>query len=370
MNSTLLFSHEQTFWHTSGTPYVHTLPVGGWVQPSSGSGTADSPDSKRRLLSLVQVSGLAGQLGMPSAQPASIEDLLRIHTRRYLEDFKELSDTCGGDLGGTAPFAPGGYEVAAISAGLAISAVDSVVTKRAKNAYALSRPAGHHCLADKPMGNCLLANIPIAIEAARSRHGIDKVAIIDWDVHHGNGAQSIYYQDPNTLTISIHQEKNFSFEPNDTIEFRGEGRGVGSNLNIALPPGCGDEAYAYVIKRIVQPSLEAFRPDLIVVANGLDACGLDPMGRMLLHSETFRAMTDAILEAADCLCGGRVAVIHEGGYSEVYIPFCGLAVLEALSGFSTGVQDPLLAGLILRQPNKRMVVHQRMLIDEMAKYLF
>jgi acetoin utilization deacetylase AcuC-like enzyme len=348
MSKTAFFTDERTFWHTGGT-HALFFPVGGWVQPPSSSGYAESPDSKRRLLALIQTSGLAASLEMQGAALATEEDLLRIHPRDYLNRFKALSDTTGGDLGDLAPFGKGSYEIAALSAGLAIGAIDAVLDKRASNAFSLSRPPGHHCLRDKPMGFCLLANIPVAIEAARAKHGVERVAVIDWDVHHGNGTQSIYYDDPNTLTIS-----------------RGTGAGVGANVNIPLLPGGGHDAYLYAFERIVLPALDAFRPDLIVVASGLDASAVDPLARMLLHSESYRAMTQLMRDAAERHCGGRLVIVHEGGYSEAYVPFCGHAIVETLADVRTQVTDPMLDLAIAQQPNERFKAFQRGLIDELA----
>ena len=172
------------------------------------------------------------------------------------------------------------------------------------------------------MGFCLLANIPIAIEAARAKHGIERVAVIDWDVHHGNGTQSIYYDDPDTLTISLHQDR--CFPPGYSgADDRGEGAGVGANLNVPLLAGSGDDAYRYAFQRIVLPALERFRPELIIVASGLDASAVDPLARMQLHTDSYRFMTRAVKEAAQRHCGGRLVIVHEGGYSEAYVPFCG-----------------------------------------------
>ncbi len=365
MSKTAFFTDERTFWHTGGT-HALFFPVGGWVQPPAASAYAESPESKRRLLALIQASGLAASLDMGSANAASDDDLLRIHPRDYLERFKAASDANGGDLGELAPFGKGSYEIAALSAGLAMSAVDTVLAGRAANAFSLSRPPGHHCLRDKPMGFCLLANIPIAIEAARARHRVERVAVIDWDVHHGNGTQSIYYDDPNTLTISLHQEG--CFPPGYSgAEERGAGAGEGANINIPLLPGGGHDAWLYAFERIVLPALDRFRPDLIVVASGLDASAVDPLARMLLHSESYRAMTQLVRDAAARHCGGRLVVVHEGGYSEAYVPFCGHAIVETLAGVRTQVEDPMLDLAILQQPSARFAAFQRQLIDEMAQ---
>jgi acetoin utilization deacetylase AcuC-like enzyme len=364
MTATYLFTDERTFWH-SGGDYVLAMPVGGWVQPAAGAGFADSPDSKRRLLSLISVSGLAEKLEVRTAPAATEADLLRVHPGSYLQRFKELSDTTGGNLGIMSPFSRGGYEIAAVSAGLAIGAVDSVMEGKARNAYSLSRPAGHHCGRETPMGCCLLSNIPIAIEAARAKYGPLRVAIVDWDVHHGNGTQSIYYEDPNTLTISLHQDR--CFPPGyGGAEDRGSGAGLGANINIPMIPGGGHDAYMYAVDRIVIPALNAFSPDLIVVASGLDASSIDPLSRMQLHSDSYRSLTQAMLDAANRLCKDRLVVVHEGGYAESYVPFCGLAIVEALSGVRTVVDDPVLDFVIAQQPNERFAKFQREWIDDLA----
>ncbi|MDR6360936.1 acetoin utilization deacetylase AcuC-like enzyme [Klebsiella sp. SORGH_AS 1173] len=180
------FFDERCFWHSTGLHAV-TLPVGGWVQPPAGGGHAESPETKRRMKNLMDVSGLTPQLALRSAAPASLEDLRRIHPDSYLERFKAISDNGGGMLGKEAPLGPGSYEIACLSAGLACAAVEAVLEGELDNAYSLSRPPGHHCLPDQSMGFCFLANIPIAVERAKAQLGLGKVAIIDWDVHHGNG---------------------------------------------------------------------------------------------------------------------------------------------------------------------------------------
>lgn len=367
MTKTGFFTDEKTFWHTGGIQSL-VLPVGGWVQPPSAAGFAESPDSKRRFLSLLHASGLAAKLDMRSAEPAGRDDLLRIHPASYLDEFKRVSDTTGGDLGVGAPFGVGSYEIAALSAGLAKGAVDAVVSGALKNAFSLSRPPGHHCLPETPMGFCLLANIPIAIEAARAKHGLERVAIVDWDVHHGNGAQTIYYEDANTLTISLHQDR--CFPPGYSgADDRGAGKGIGANINIPLMPGGGHAVYLHAFEKIIIPALEAFKPELIVVASGLDASVVDPLARMLLHSDSYRNMTAAIAAAADRLCGGRLVIVHEGGYSETYVPFCGHALIEALSGETSDVVDPMMEMALLWQPSDPFNALQFRILDELAESL-
>ena len=369
--TTAFFSDEKTFWHTGGE-YALVLPVGGWVQPPTRGGFAESPDSKRRFRALLEVSGLTDHVPIRSAPAAHEEDLARVHPESYLDAFRSLSDGPGGDnklrLPSELPFGRGSFEIAALSAGLATEALSQVLHGELRNAYALSRPPGHHCLPDRPMGFCLLANIAIAIEAARARHPSLRVAVVDWDVHHGNGTQAIFYERSDVLTISLHQEH--CFPPGYSgAEDMGRGQGEGWNLNIPLLPGAGHDAYLHAMDRLVVPMLDRFRPDVIVVASGLDANAVDPLARMQLHSETYRAMTARIKEAAARHCEGRLVLVHEGGYAESYVPFCGLAIVEELAGVRTDVADPMLELIQAQQPSARFCTFQRELIDEQARAL-
>ncbi|MES1983984.1 MAG: class II histone deacetylase [Pseudomonadota bacterium] len=365
MTKTGFYTDEWTFWHSVGLQALF-LPVGGYVQPPSGVAGADTPDAKRRLLSLLKTSGVLDRLSVDKGNPVDNSDLVRVHTQRYIDEFKKVSAEGGGDIGDFAPFSAGGFDIACISAGLAKAAVADVMSGKVSRAYALCRPAGHHCRADRSMGFCVLANIPIAVEAARADFDLGRVAIVDWDVHHGNGTQSIYYDRDDTLTISIHQEN--CFPPGYSgIADRGEGAGEGANINISLPPGAGDAAYIASIDRIVLPALERFQPDLIVIASGLDAGAADPMARMLVHSETFRVMTQRMVDAADQLCGGRLVVVHEGGYSEASVPFLGLAIVEALSGVTSDVVDPTLAIFQAQQPGPQTTAFQIEWVEGLAQ---
>jgi acetoin utilization deacetylase AcuC-like enzyme len=351
--ATGFFWDERCFWHHGGS-YAFTLPAGGLVQP--GAGLPEGPETKRRLKNLIDATGLIGELDARSAPPAGWDELARVHPESYLRRFKELSDAAGGELGLRAPFGRGGFEIAALSAGLARTALFEVLEGRLANAYALSRPPGHHCLPDFPNGFCLLANIAIAVEAALAGRRVGRIAVVDWDVHHGNGTEAIFYERPEVLTISLHQDRNY---PLDTggAEARGAGAGIGANLNVPLPPGCGHASYLQAMERIVLPALSRFRPDVIVVACGYDAAAVDPLGRMLATAATFRAMTAMVKAAAADLCGGRLVLVHEGGYSEVYVPFCGHAVLEELSGSATTAPDPLAETLAARQPDAALEAH-------------
>ena len=345
-NKTAFVWDEKCFWHFGGN-YALLSPVGGLVQPLVAGGLPEAPETKRRLKNLMDVTGLSDELMMMGGAAATTEDLLRVHPKSYLDQFKEMSDNGGGELGLRTPFGPGAYEIAALSAGLVTKAVEAVQTGQVRNAYALSRPPGHHCLPDYPNGFCLMANVAIAIEAARAKGLGKKFAVLDWDVHHGNGTEAIFLDRSDVLTISVHQDRCY---PHDTgtTDVAGTGDGAGFNMNIPLPPGCGHKAYLDVMERLILPKLRAFEADLIIVACGFDASGFDPLARMMCSPETYRVMTRMLMD----LTGGRLVAAHEGGYSELYVPFCGHAMLEEMSGTDIRADDPLKARITGQQPDK------------------
>ena len=349
MNKTGLFFHEECFWHSGGN-YAFTVPVGGFVQPLITGGLPENPETKRRFKNLLELSGLAKDLLLLSAPRASVDDLLLVHTKDYIADFKEMSKNGGGELGKQVPFGPGGFQIASRSTGLVVTAVDAVLSGHLDNAYALSRPPGHHCLPDIPNGFCLLNNIAVAVRVAQASKKVTRVAIIDWDVHHGNGTEAIFYTDPNVLTISIHQDKNYPLDTGSEFD-RGQGAGFGFNLNIPLPPGSGHLAYMAAMERLVEPSVRMFNPELIIIACGFDASGVDPLSRMLCGAYTFKEMTQSVLKLARLTCHGKVVMAHEGGYSELHVPFCGHAVLKEMSGSLIEVPDPLHARISGQQPS-------------------
>lgn len=364
MATTSFFWDERCFWHSGGN-YAFTLPVGGLVQPLDAGGLPENPETKRRFKNLLDVTGLIAELDTQSASAATWDDLRRVHTEAFLTEFKAVSDAGGGELGLRTPFGAGGFETAALSAGLAKAALNRVLTGQSRNAYALSRPPGHHCLPDWPNGFCLLANLAIAIHAARADGLAKRFAVIDWDVHHGNGTEAIFVADPDVLTISLHQELNYPLDTGD-VSVRGEGAAEGTNINIPLPPGAGHNTYLEAMERIVLPSVRSFAPDVILIACGFDAALIDPLSRMLATAETFRGMTRQVMALADEICSGRLMMAHEGGYSEVYVPFCGHAVLEEMSGSTTTAIDPFAETFAKRQPNARVEALYSDMLGEMA----
>lgn len=331
--------HELFGWHDTGTnagllPADHRVGI----QPLQHF---ENAETKRRLHELVVVSGAIDHLTRIAPRKATDEEILLVHTEEHLARIQEGSDQPkGGDSGdGLSPFGPGGIEIGRLAAGGMIEATTAVVEGRVDNAYALIRPPGHHATPETGMGFCMFSNLAIAARAVRRSHGVERIAVVDWDVHHGNGTQAAFYDDPDTLTISLHQDRVFPPDSGFVTE-RGEGAGLGYALNVPLPPGTGEGGYLSAMDRVVVPAIDRFRPDLILVASGFDANATDPLARQGLTSSTYRVMTEQLLDAASRHCDGRLAMSHEGGYNPVYVPFCGLAVIEALAGVPEPFVDP------------------------------
>ncbi|WP_019630359.1 class II histone deacetylase [Actinomadura atramentaria] len=351
--------NERLAWFDNGR-WAGPLAPGGFVEPGEHM---ENGETKRRVASLVAASGLLDRLTPVAARRATREELLRVHTPGYLD---YLAAENAKPKGGFAdreiqrvPFGPGDLEIAELAAGGTIEAADAVARGAVRNAYVLTRPPGHHALPDTGLGFCVLANVALAVEHVRAVHGIERVAVVDWDVHHGNGTQDIFYGDPDVLTVSIHQDRLF---PDGGLAAETGGPGAeGANVNVPLPAGCGTGAYEYAFEQIVLPRLRAFRPQFVVAASGYDSAAFDPNGRMMLHSDAYRWMTERLMAVAAESADDRLLVVHEGGYSAFYVPFCALAVVEALSGHRTEAADPALARLAAN-PLQALQPHQAALV--------
>ncbi len=358
MKTGLVWDERYMWWDTrSGAAF---LPAGGWLEPGEH---AENPATKRRFKNLIDVSGMADHLVPLKPRMATVEEVERYHTKEYVARMKELSDSGGGDAGEITPFAGGGFEIALLAVGGTLTAIEKTLDGTVDTAYALVRPPGHHAQKDLGRGFCMFSNAALGGFHARQALGVDRVAIVDWDVHHGNGTQWAFYDDPSVLTISLHQDRYFPMD-SGMVEENGEGAGAGANLNVPLPAGSGVGAYVSAFERVVVPALERFKPDLIIVASGLDASALDPLARQQMHSDGYRALTQFFLGAA-ASTGSKIMFTHEGGYSSAYVPFCGLAVLEELTGHRTPVEDPFMpifAGI----GGQDLQPHQAALIDQSA----
>ena len=293
---------------------------------------------------------------------ATREEIAAFHTDKYIEEVLAAERNAPVRIDGSGTVVDvGSVDAVFAAAGTTIEALDAVLATERLAAYALVRPPGHHAARSMADGNCIFNNLAIAVEAALAK-GCRRVAVIDWDVHHGNGTQSGFYDRPEVLTISMHMPlgswgKNHP-ETGEVDEI-GAGDGKGCNFNIPLPYGSGDRAYAAAMKQLVRPAVAAFEPDLIVIACGQDANQFDQNGRNLLSMTGFRELGRAARELAAEHCDGRLLLCQEGGYAITYTGFCMYAVAEGIMGVGVPMEDPLAYDASIEKPGVALAEIER-----------
>jgi len=265
-----------------------------------------------------------------SFRAASEEEIGRVHTEDHIAVIADSASREHTDF----DYETGGnrysFDAAAKAAGAVICAVDAVIDEPSRPAYALVRPPGHHAEQGRPMGFCLFNNVAIAAEYAVRVHGISRILIYDWDVHHGNGTMHSFYDRSDVFYVSSHQFPHYP--GTGAVDEIGTGEGAGHTANLPMPPGCGDTEYRYITSEIVLPIVRRYSPELIIISAGFDAHERDPLSMMNLSSEMYGEMTAALRDSADSVCEGRLVVALEGGYDLPALADSNRHVFEALSG--------------------------------------
>jgi acetoin utilization deacetylase AcuC-like enzyme len=269
-----------------------------------------------------------GVMELLTPDPAPFDTIALCHTPVYITAVQRMSLRGGGEWDQDTVENEHSYDAACLAAGAALLAVDYAVA--GEPAFALGRPPGHHALDDRAMGFCFFNNAAIAARYAQRHHGAARVLIVDWDVHHGNGTQATFYLDGTVAYFSTHQ---YPFYPmTGVLTERGAGAGEGAICNLPLPAGCRDLDYLAAFRQVLVPFATRFRPDLIRVSAGSDAHADDPLGGMWITTGGFAALTAEVQGLADRLCGGRLALVLEGGYSLVGLGEGVVATLDTLDG--------------------------------------
>lgn len=311
----------------------------------------ENPERVLNMKSVLERGPLAAHLRWQPGRLAELAELEVAHERDYLRSLREDCERGGGRYTKTTHVGSGSWEALLAAAGTCLEAADAVLERRSRVAYALVRPPGHHAQPAQADGYCFLAHEALVAERARA-HGIERVAVVDWDVHHGNGTQECFYRRSDVLAISLHMAHG-SWGPShpqlgsadETGE--GEGEGEGFNVNVELGIGAGDATYEAAIEEIVVPIVRQFRPELIVGACGQDASAFDPNGRQNLSMAGFRRIGRLVGELAEELCEGRLVLVQEGGYGRTYSGYCLHATLEGV----LGLPEPLLPELLAYVPD-------------------
>jgi acetoin utilization deacetylase AcuC-like enzyme len=281
----------------------------------SGPGYPERSDRLRAIRAGLTEAGLIDRcrrLDVKSIDPAF---LTRAHSQSYIDRLIKACET-------HAPYidtpdsgiCPESYDVALKAAGSVLEAVDRVMAGDIKNAFCAIRPPGHHTERDMSLGFCLLSNVVLAVHHLRERHGVQRVLILDWDVHHGNGTQHLLEEDPDAMFISIHGHPHYVYPGTGFHEERGKGAGVGATVNVPMMPMAGDREYRHAFDTYIRRPLEEFEAEFVLVSAGFDAHRLDPLAPLNLETESFDWMTRLILDTADEHCNGRLVSVLEGGY--------------------------------------------------------
>lgn len=293
------------------------MPVGFAYDPAflTHQSRFPHPECPERLLAItrdLEQSGLMSRLVSSPQRQAVDDDVLRCHTRAHLDRIRDTTRHDVTMLDADTYTNSQSYEAGLRAAGCVLQAIDDTVAGRVRHAFCAARPPGHHAETDRAMGFCLFNNVAIGARYAQSRHGIRKVCIVDWDVHHGNGTQQIFYDDPSVMYISLHQ---FPLYPGSgAADERGSGKGIGTTLNFPMPAGAGDNDYLHVWDRELLPALRSFDPDMIMVSAGFDAHVFDPLAGMNLTEDGFGQMTRRLLEVCSTQCKYGLISVLEGGY--------------------------------------------------------
>ncbi len=303
--------------------------------------TGYHPENARRLEAIMahlKETGLIEQLTPVNPRPATVEELNYVHQTSYISRLQDMAVRGGGWLDADTVMSPDSYDAALYAAGGAIEATDAVISGKVNSVFALVRPPGHHATAMAAMGFCLFNNIAIAAQHAMKKHKIEKIAIIDFDVHHGNGTQESFNSDPQVLYISTHQYPHYPGSGN--IYETGSGAAQGSKVNIPLPTGSGDDEYRQVFEQIIVPATRRFRPELIMVSAGYDLHWADHLAMMEVSTAGFAGMVRTIKGLADECCDGKTVLTLEGGYNLKALAASVKATFDVLLG-NPDIEDPL-----------------------------
>jgi acetoin utilization deacetylase AcuC-like enzyme len=277
------------------------------------SGHPECADRIRAVWRGLDESGVAARMQPLEVGPLDIEAVLAVHTDDYLDLLRRINDTPRTiHLDPDTYAGPDALTIARLSAGGVVAATDAVLSGTADNGLAAVRPPGHHAMPDRAMGFCLLGNVAIAVRHAQTHYGIERILIVDYDVHHGNGTEAMFYDDPSVLYVSTHQ---YPFYPGTGAAGDiGTGSGEGYTVNIPLPAGSGDANYATVFDTVVWPAAERFDPELMLVSVGFDAYWADPLAGMRLTLPGYSHLAAEVVRMAQGLCADKVVFVLEGGY--------------------------------------------------------
>jgi acetoin utilization deacetylase AcuC-like enzyme len=285
-----------------------------YLEHDMGMGHPESPNRLRAIMQQLEQRGTMAQLTRIEPRMAEDEWITKVHTAAYLASLKQHAPASGRvSLDPDTSMSPGSLTAAYLAAGGALAGIDAMMAKQVDQVFCAVRPPGHHAEANRAMGFCLLNNVAIAARYAQKKHGLSRVLIVDWDVHHGNGTQHSFEDDPSVLFFSTHQFPHYPGTGRESE--RGRGAGEGYTINVPMETGEGDDEYRAIFHKVLVPAAEEFKPELVIISAGFDAHKDDPLASMGLTESGYAELTGIVAGIAKRHAQGRILSSLEGGYN-------------------------------------------------------
>ena len=303
----------------------------------TGFGHPERPERLPASMDALRESGLLEEVEVRSPADATTRQIELIHSPRYIEKVERTADSGGGSLDMDTTLSSESYRAACKAAGALVESVDGCLEGEFSRSFCLVRPPGHHALPNRGMGFCLFNNVAIGARYALARKRVGRVMIVDWDAHHGNGTQEVFYDDPSVLYVSLHQYPHYP--GTGSVEETGRGKGEGDTINLPFPPGTGEEQYLEAFEKVIIPAGARFSPDLVMVSTGYDSHADDLLCSMRLTDTSYRKMTELLMGLAGEHCNGKLIVTLEGGYNLQAMARSVVQTTAALAGIEVPGKD-------------------------------
>ena len=336
-----------------------------YMEHDTGHGHPERPERLQAAMRMMESVGLDEKVRILSPRDASVEEIALVHPQSYIEKVRRMAESGGGWLDGDTHVGARSYDAALKSAGALLEGLERMQSGEIANAFCLVRPPGHHATADRGMGFCLFNNNAVAARFALREFGLSRVLIVDWDAHHGNGVQDIFYQDDKVLYASLHQ---YPHDPGTGGPGEcGHGDGEGYTVNIPLPPRSGEEVYLAAFDQVILPIARAYEPELLLISAGYDGHFGDPLCSMLLRGSSYAEMTRRLKELAAETCGGRMLAALEGGYNLTGIAISIADTIAVMAGEEIRVEEDL-GGQAMPAPSRQGMEAVERAREELSRY--
>lgn len=284
-----------------------------YLKHQTGHGHPESPDRLTAVMERLDKTGLLKELAVIEPKPAREDDILLVHSKEHLDTVKNAWERGFISVTPDTPISEDSFRIAMLAVGGVLTGIDRITAGEVANSMALVRPPGHHATPDQAMGFCLFNNVAIGARYLQKKHSIERILIVDWDLHHGNGTQEAFYEDPSVLYFSTHQYPHYP--GTGSFHETGEGKGKGFTINVPMRAGTPADEFIKKFRDALYERALEFSPEFVLVSAGFDAHLNDPLGELLLTEDSYAEMTEIILDIAHKCCKGRVLSVLEGGYN-------------------------------------------------------